>query len=274
MNKTVAIALTLLASAAFAEEEYICQLTGLPVPKNSKYSLEEIKARDAEIIKKTGGFLQIKAEGPLALLVDARAKATLTIDEVARLYKLGMHLDINKAKEPRGNVAPLAFARAKMAAEKPLLVVVVVEGCPDLPTLSIYPEERIGIVNADALQAKSEDPAAPETRVAKEIWRAIGFVAGVGFSMQQNDIMQPYYTLAELDANVQAYIQPMNMAKMYPLLKRFGVKKGHRVPYSKAVKDGWAPAPTNEIQRIVWEKIRAQANTKPSNPIKITKPAK
>ena len=254
------------------EEEYISVVTGKPVPKDGKFTVEQIKARDERVLKKTGGFIHLAAEGPQTLLVDARAKPTATLDEVARVYKLATHLDAQVAKEPRGEAAPLAFARAKMAAARPLMLVAVVDGCADLPALSVFPEERVGIVNADPLGGGG-DPAAPELRVTKEVWRAMAFVGGLGFSPAENDCMQPIYTLEELDANRYPFVQPMNMARMYRMWKAFGVKKERRIPYRVAVQEGWAKPPTNDYQRAVWEQVKADKERGPTNPITIKPPS-
>lgn len=266
MKKLIAFPLLAVTMVAFAEEEYISPVTGKPIPKDGKFTVEQYKARDERVMKKTGGFLQQKAEGPLALFIDARAKASLTIDEVARLYKLGTHLDCNMEKTPRGEKGPLKFAQDVMAEKKPLVVIAVVENAGELPALSVYPEERIGLVNADKLKG-GEDPTAFEMRIAKEMWRALGFITGIGFSAQENDMMQPYYTLKELDSNIQAYIQPMNMMKMQKFWKRFGVKKEGRIPYRVACQQGWAPQPTNEYQKAVWNEVFSV----PDKPIKIEK---
>lgn len=272
--KTIAVIFCLMAGIAGMSEEYISPATGRPVPQNSKFTLDQIKARDERVMRKTGGFIFKKASGPQALFIDARAKPTLTIDELARVYGLATHLKADIAKEPRGEKAPLAFAQERMATAKPLFIVVVVEGC-DLPTLSIYPEERIGLVNADKLtKGPVADPSIPELRVSKELWRAIGFVGGVGFAQMEKDIMQPIYTLEELDANNYPFIQPMNMAKMMPMWKHFGVTKERRIPYRVAVKEGWASAPTNDYQKAVWEEIKADKERGPAKPLTIPPPAK
>ena len=264
MNRIFAFAL--LASVTAFGEEYVSPVTGQPFKEGGRFTLEQIKARDERVMKKTGGFLMQKAEGPRTLLIDTREAEKKTVDEVVRLYKLGAHLDIDIARELRAGKCPLEYAQAKMAEKKPLMLVIVVEKAEaKLPALSVFPEERIGIVNADKLQG-GEDPAAPETRVMKEIWRAIGFIGGIGFSQAENDMMQPYYTLKELDGNIQAYIQPMNMAKMQRFLKRFGVKKEAKIPYRVAVMEGWAPSPTNDIQKAVWDEVHAI----PKKPVKIT----
>ncbi len=265
MKRLVAIAMATLAMAAIAEdEEYISVVTGKPVPKDGKYTIEQIKARDERVLKKTGGFIHQDAEGPQTLIMDTRQRPTLTIDEVARVYKLATHLDAQIAKEPRGDVAPLAFAKQKMATAKPLMLVAIVDGIADLPALSVYPEERIGLVNADKLKG-GDDPSQPEMRVSKEVWRAIGFVGGLGFSPAENDIMQPIYTIQELDANRYPFIQPMNMARMQTMWKRFGVKKERRIPYRVAVQEGWAAQPTNDYQKAVWKEV----HTVPDKPMKI-----
>ena len=271
MKRLMTIAAVAAALFAAGEEEYISPVTGKPVPKDGKYTVEQIKARDERVLKKTGGFIHQPAEGPLALLVDARAKPTATFDEVARVYKLATHLDAQVAKEARGDAAPLDFAKAKMSSAKPLMLVMVVDGVPGQPILSVFPEERVGIVNADKLKG-GDDPSAPEMRVMKETWRAIGFVGGLGFSPAENDSMQPLYSLKELDANRYPFIQPMNMARMYKMWKRFGVKKERRIPYRVAVQEGWAAQPTNDYQRAVWEQVKADKERGPTNPITIPPP--
>ncbi len=271
MKRLVLIAAVAAAACAAGDEEYISVVTGKPVPKDGKYTVEQIKARDERVMKKTGGFIHQAAEGPQTLLVDARAKPTLTVDEVARVYKLATHLDAQVEKEARGDVAPLDFAKAKMSARKPLMLVMIVDGWPGQPILSVFPEERVGIVNADKLKG-GDDPSAPELRVSKETWRAIGFVGGLGFSQADNDIMQPLYSLKELDANRYPFIQPMNMARMQKMWKRFGVKKERRIPYRVAVQEGWAQPPTNDYQKAVWEQVKADKERGPTNPITIPPP--
>ena len=264
MKKVLTAAMIAVAIVTLADEEYVSPVTGQAFDPNGKFTLEQIKARDERVMAKTGGFLQQKASGPQLLLVDARERPSGAIDEVARLYKLGAHLDANVEKTPRGDKAAYDFAKSLSDSKKPLMTLVVFDGDPSFPALAVYPEERIGLVNADRLKG-GEDPAAPEVRVSKEIWRAMGFIGGVGFSQHENDMMQPYYTLKELDGNIHAYIQPMNMAKMGRFWKRFGVKKEARVPYLVACQEGWAPQPTNDVQKAIWDKVHAL----PTEPIKI-----
>ena len=256
MKNLLFIAVMSVAMVSLADEEYVSPVTGQTFDPNGKYTLEQIKARDERVLKKTGGFIHQDAEGPQTLLVDARQKPTLTLDEVARVYKLATHLEAQVAKETRNGANPLTFAKKMLEERKPLMLVAIIEGSEDLPALSVYPEERVGLVNADKLKG-GDDPSQPEMRVSKEVWRAIGFVGGLGFSPAENDIMQPIYTIKELDANRYPFIQPMNMARMQGIWKRFGVKKERRIPYRVAVQEGWAAQPTNDVQRAVWNEVHS-----------------
>ena len=240
--------------AADTNEVYYDMITGKKWTPDSKFTIAQLKARDERVLKKTGGFLYIEEKGPQVMLLDAREKAPATIDGVGELYTLGTKLPVQIAKQPRGEKCPLEVGREIIAKGDTLLVVVVADKCDKLPALTVYPEERVGVVNADKLKGDTNgDPSAPEVRVAKEVWRAMGFIGGVGFSAQDNDVMQPVYSVAEVDGMRNPYIQPMNMQKMTYMWKRFGVDRKHRVPYRKAVQDGWAPAPTNDYQKAVWQ---------------------
>ena len=257
MKRLIAVACATAAMLSFADEtEYISPVTGKPIPKDGKYTLEQYTARDDRGLQKPGGFIPQKAERPPALVIHAREKPTLTVDEIGRVYKLGCHLDAIVLKEQRGNVAPLAFAQAKMASDKPLMVVVVVDQCADLPALSVYPEERIGIVNADRLQG-GDDPVKAEVRIHKEVWRALGFVAGIGYAPYPNDVMQNVSTVQELDGLEYQVMQPMNFQKMYVALAKVGITRARRVPYRVACREGWAAPPTNDYQKAVWNEVHA-----------------
>jgi hypothetical protein len=101
--------------------------------------------------------------------------------------------------------------------------------------------------------------------VHKEIWRALGFAAGLGYAPYQNDVLQPTFNISELDALYYQVMQPMNFQKIYPILKKFGITREHRVPYHIACQEGWTPTPTNEYQKAIWDKVHAA----PKNPMKI-----
>jgi len=46
-------------------------------------------------------------------------------------------------------------------------------------------------------------------------------------------------------------------AKMLPYFEARGVKSEQLIPYRVAVQEGWAPQPTNDVQRTIWNQIHA-----------------
>lgn len=237
--------------------------TGRPLPPGSSVTQEELKARNERLLRHTGGILTIPAKGPRGLFMDARENAPKTLATVTSLYQKGTRLEADFVCEPLGKAIPLEAARARMASAKALFLILVADGSPDSPALSVYPDERIGVVCASALAA-TNDAAKTELRIAKETWRALGFIGGLGFSQQDNDIMQPVDSVADLDANAYAYIQPMNMLRMQKFWNHHGVTRPRRIPYKNAVKEGWASPPTNDYQKAVWDEVKAAGTNAPT----------
>lgn len=58
---------------------------------------------------------------------------------------------------------------------------------------------------------------------------------------------------------------PDEYARTLDYLKRYGVEPYVETTYRHACQEGWAPTPTNDYQKAIWEKERKL----PSNPLKI-----
>jgi hypothetical protein len=256
MRKSLVIAIAALAVAAFAQEAP----EKPPAGKKAKreFTPEQLAARDQRVLEKTGGFIDIPASGPAIEIVDARAKpgsGPAWVAEVWTKYaKSPFNVQTNTVPEGK---CPYAFGREKLVADKALMVILLAQAGDKMPALSIFPEERVSVVNTDVL-AKDTNAIDAELRVIKECWRSIGFIAGVGFVQQDNDVMQPVFSLADLDADEYQMIQPMNYGRMKKMMEKFNVSRARRVAYRAAVKQGWAPAPTNDIQKAVWESVKAE----------------
>jgi len=74
MKSIALVGLTAVAMCAAANEEYVSPITGKPVPKDGKYTVEQIKERDERVLRKTGGFVETTARGTSVAVVDAREK--------------------------------------------------------------------------------------------------------------------------------------------------------------------------------------------------------
>jgi hypothetical protein len=133
-----------------------------------------------------------------------------------------------------------------------------------LPSILVSPEDCWAIVNICVI-AKEKHPAFFEARVKKELSRAFAYLCGGVNSQYQNSLTRGISSHSELDKNFD-YKLPMDVVLRFrSYMESFGVTPMLFVPYRKACEEGWAPAPTNEYQKAIWDKVHAM----PTSPIKI-----
>lgn len=264
MKRLIAIAASAIAFCAMADEEYVSPITGKPIPKDSKYTVEQIKERDERVLRKTGGFVEIEAKGTSVIIIDTREKpagAPMQFEDVfASLSKTNVKVERSLLKQGESAIDKAASA---LSAGKVGYAIVIVSNDTDRG-VAVYPEDRIAVINVNRYKG-GDDPLKPETRLHKEIWRALGFVSGVGYAQFENDVLQPVFSVKELDGLTYQVMQPMNFQKMYTTLSKLGVTRSRRVPYRVAVQEGWAATPTNDVQKAIWDEVRSL----PTKPIKI-----
>ena len=133
------------------------------------------------------------------------------------------------------------------------------------PALLLAPEEGWAVVNVKALVAGVEKSRLAPLRIQKEVLRALGFICG-GMSSQfsaslAGSITKPsdldLYNDLSLPADVQQAFKNN--------LIGFGITPYQHATYRQACCEGWAPAPTNDIQKAIWDRVHAA----PKNPMKI-----
>ena len=81
--------------------------------------------------------------------------------------------------------------------------------------------------------------------------------------------MQPISAAADLDRFSANFMPPDSANAALQNGTKIGFRPFRRTTYKRACKEGWAPAPTNDVQKAIWEKIKAEKDQKPSNPIKV-----
>lgn len=232
-------------------------------PATNRPTRAELESRPA-VLKKTGGFLDVEAAGVSVVAIDTRKKPGVAVDQFAEVY--GRLSKTNVETKKRALTAaetPYKAALAELKSHNAAFAVIIAN-CGDAPGLSVMPEDRVAVINADKYLGGS-DPLAPESRLIKELWRGFGLAGGLGYAPYKNDVLQPVYDVKSLDALVYQVMQPMNFQRMYAQMALFGVKRARHIPYRLAVMEGWAPQPTNEYQKAIWNEIRST----PKNPMKI-----
>ncbi len=222
-------------------------------------SPEAIAARKEFFMSKTGGFIEVGGTGPAIHILDLRespgAAPKKVAETIGRAYRLPITNSVGSLSKDSRIFNMVMDTRQKTKA---LMVVAVAVEESEKPALTVFPEERVAIVNVGKLGFDGTNGEALEIRVVKEIWRAIGFIGGTGYANHAKSVMQPVSSPIELDVNSFQVMQPTEIQRMQPMLGKYGVKPGHRTIYRKAVADGWAPPPTNDYQRAVWDRVMAE----------------
>ena len=141
-------------------------------------------------------------------------------------------------------------------------------------TLLVSPEEFWAQVNVAALAADEPQPAALAMRTRKELARGLAYACGAAGSQYANSLAGPIRSLRHLDRFADEGLPPDVFMRMGVFAATMGIRQLYRASYAAACQEGWAPPPTNEYQKAIWEKARADKERGPTNPITIQPPKK
>ena len=134
-----------------------------------------------------------------------------------------------------------------------------------LPSLIVAPETGWAVVNVSKLDERCHGPGTLASRVRKEILRSLAFVTGCAYATMADPLMRDVTRPGDVDAlqSEEFGFELINrFASSAPL---YGLKPWYCTTYKRACEEGWAPAPTNDVQRAIWEKVHEL----PAAPIKI-----
>ena len=236
MNRLiVAITVALAAAMTFAAGNQ-------PTPKLTKAEKEHLR------LVKTGGMITRQGEGK-AVIVNCQRKfpaaaLSATIEPFKELLKVEM--EVRDGSWKFGDGVP---ADANVA--------VYVVDDPKMPLSLIAPETRWGVVNVAQIDK--------ESNLKKEVTRVAIMTFGAGVSQYKVSPMQPITSVKDLDSLVGSTLTVDVTMAMRANLEKLGLTQTKYTTYRKACMEGWAPQPTNEYQKAIWEQIHAI----PDKPIKI-----
>ena len=213
--------------------------------------------------KKTGGMIRRPGvqKGSVAFLNAAGDRVSMKeLNELAILLEKAIHVSVRSETidelPQKGLVDVMATKKANAA-----VFIVWRDDC-DIPML-FAPEQHWAVVNARILKEGGVNDFVFKQRLTKEVARAFAYVCGAGGSTGGSDLMDA----RDIEALDQMQLElPFDIvARFENHLSEIGVTPWEEVPYIRACREGWAPAPTNDIQKAIWDKVHAM----PTAPIKI-----
>ena len=251
MKKTIILSFLIAASAtAFAADDILSK------PIESLTEAERAERHRIKLYQRTGGFIFRREANPgMFAFVNAQKKVPGDVfsddaKEMCRICK------IDYVFTNRNAGVTMANAMEALKETKANAALFIVDD-PAIPaTVLLAPEQRWGIVNVAALGKDSPAKDAFERRVRLEVWRGFSMVAGSHATETPHCVLAPVASLSDLDNLDGNTFSPEPLARMEKNLRRFGIKPYYRCSYKTACKQGWAPPPTNDVQRAIFEAVK------------------
>lgn len=270
MKTIVSFVGALCTLATFAEEA--------PAQKSLKDMTPEEKAArikriEKVIYEKTGG--QVIKPGTMAgrvVFVNSQKRVdTKVIDNDAAFIAKALKIDLQSIQ---GNKVDLNSAEAALNKIGAQVGVFIVDDADSPHALLLAPESRFAIVNVAPLAADGTSGKKLAERLRKELGRGFGMVCGAFNSKFEWTILGPVTKAKDLDRINEFYLTADIQPRIMPYLAELGVKPYEQKTYRRACAEGWAPAPTSDVQRVIMEQVRAEKEQGPVNGLKIVPPQK
>lgn len=255
MKKLVFAAVAAVTCATFAQELAGPAKLVTPVPNQT----------EGKAYKFTGGYLLKEGTGAGYIgFINCQKKIDPSVidDTTARIRKL-MHLATSTATADKMTFADAPKLMEKAQAQAAIFLV----DEPGWPMLLVAHEAKYAVVNAAALITEGADKKLIEKRCRQVLWRAYATLGGSSPTESSSCVMNPAFTLADLDKMPWDMISMEPLSVIMPHFARMGIKQYQFVIYRQAVRAGWAPAPTNDVQKAIWDK----AHELPKKPLKLEK---
>lgn len=252
-----------LMFAAFAASVFSAFAQELAAPAKIELPVREMTNEKA--YKFTGGYLKKEGVGKGAIgFINCQKKVDASVidDTTGRIRKL-MHFATSTATADK-----MTFATAsKLMADAKANAAIFLVDEPDWPMLLVAHEAKYAVVNVTPLVTEGADKKLVEKRCRQVLWRAYATLGGSSPTDSSSCVMNPAFSLADLDKMPWDMISMEPLAVLIPHYGRMGIEQYQFPTYRQAVKGGWAPAPTNDIQKAIWDKVREL----PKHPLKLEK---
>lgn len=255
-RSVVMVGVLLMAMVVMGNPQFVP--TNRPIPKAL---LEEAMARR---MRMTGGMIAKPGaqKGRIAFVCAQDKFPQLAVQDIAKQLAALSRFDIVCVAAKSGVAGDEVLKQAQ--AE----VAVILVSDSKTPLMLLAPEEGWAMVNVAKIPSGDKFKAG----CCKELLRAFAMLCAGGVSQMPGNVLseprlQDTYDLE----NTLPKDVTFRMAKY---LKSRGVTASSMTTYKSACEQGWAPAPTNDIQKAIFERVKADKERGPTNPITIKPPAK
>ena len=241
-----------------------------PEPRKASMTRDERKAMAQRMmLERTGGFV-IRPGTMMGKVVYVNGQTKVAkevIDAQLAILRQMLRIELDLVDGPGDFSLKDVMARKRAAGANAAIFFV------DDPTLAdsmlVAPETGWAVVNFAKLAEDKPAKEVLEKRAVRETWRVFAQLLGAANSTEPKCVMRPVYCVEDLDALVGESFCPEPLDKIVENLKAAGVEGAVQKTYRQACEEGWAAEPTNEYQKVVWERVKAEQSKEPTKGMKI-----
>ena len=230
---------------------------------------EQRAEHKAAVVARVGGLLP-RPGTPSGRIAIINAQRVVPVDEFKATYakNTGRFKGVDHwAETEDAGIGTAAAEKKRLNAQFAIFIV----NSKTLPMSLIAPEECWAIMNVRPLAEGNADKGPTAHRARNEFARVLGILLGGVSSQFPSAIMNSVSRPSDLNGCTDEL--PVDVTAKIPLyLEKRGVKGVRLTSYQRACQEGWAPPPTNDVQKAIWEKIKAEKERGPTNPITIQPP--
>lgn len=224
---------------------------------------------NTNILKKTGGIITPPDNGNRLLVVNSCDANTNAIRQLMLASEKMLHIPIRLITEPAKINCPYKGAKSYKGEKSPA-VIYVYQGDKDGPILTIHMEDAIATINVTPLRSITSE--IESDRLAKELFRAYGIILGAYYSAKLPSVLEPVYGVGQIDNIRVKMFSPQHMSAIMHSAKLLDLPMLRPTTYQAACRMGWAPAPTNEFQKAIWDAAHNEKERGPAKGLKILPP--
>ena len=236
-------------------------LTAAAVAAPDALTPEQRAERRAAVVARVGGLLR-RPGTPAGRIAVVNAQKAVPVEELKATYAKNASRvkGVDHWTEAEGvGVETAAAEKRRLGAQFAVFIV----DSRTLPMSLVALEECWAIMNVRPL-VEGADKALATNRAKSEFARVLGALCGGASSQFPSAIMNGVSRPSDLNGCTDEL--PVDVtAKIPQYLEKRGVRGERLTSYQKACREGWAPAPTNDLQRAIWNETRKL----PEKPIKI-----
>lgn len=256
----------ILVSAVLAAQ------TVLSAPKATKPVREMTQAeRRAAWMKHTGDLCDGVSKGGAYVFVDCTKDGIPALKDSAGRVERLFTLVVRTERSGDAKGGPLAVARSMMKGRQDIgAITVFYDGAADEPIELYSPMEKVAVVNVTPL--RSSDAKKEADRILAMANRSAIFAAGGVMLFGYEGVMKNIYSVEDIDKLAIKTAHPLSLQQVKLNAEEVGVSMRLHGTYRTACRQGWAPAPTNDLQKAVWDEVHSEIEKGPAKALTIRPP--